>query len=282
MDLEGRSTVLGGQIRCAMGVLRLAASRWWQATLQGRMRSSCISPNKVRIWSFSVLVASRGTRRSSSTFFVKLPWRKAMEEVGCTGSINKCGHVHSGELGVELLRLAGLGGEGEEELGSMWGRRGRWRGNIEAADVSSTTVVLGPSIYAEDRHRPAPSKWRLPRRINQQRTYAGNLCLAPAPYGRMATIFDFRMPWRRLFNLRLGRPFLDSSAAPIVLFSPSGMFPGGEEDGCSWNLFYGDDQGPDCFSPSFCRVSCANIQDWIVFSILFTVLYVTWSVTTYD
>jgi hypothetical protein len=38
-------------------------------------------------------------------------------------SLNKCGYLHSGELGVELLHLAGLGGEGVGELDVMYGRQ---------------------------------------------------------------------------------------------------------------------------------------------------------------
>jgi hypothetical protein len=112
-------------------------------------------------------------------------------------------------------------------------------------------VVLGPSIYVVGQHCLAPSKWQLPRRINQQRTHSGNLCLAHASHGRMETIFDLEMSWMRMFNLRLGRPFLDSSASLIVFLSASGKIPCGVEDGCSWNQLCGDDQGHDCFFLDF-------------------------------
>jgi hypothetical protein len=74
------------------------------------------------------LVVVHDTRRSSSALFVKLPWRKAMEEAVGTSFLNKCCYPHSSELGVEFLHLAYLGGEREGEWDDMCGRHGRWWG----------------------------------------------------------------------------------------------------------------------------------------------------------
>jgi hypothetical protein len=126
---------LGGQIHCSMGFFLsfIAACCCWQAVLLGRLRSPCISPNKVRIWGSSALVFLHNTRRSSPALFVKLPWSgKEMEGAVGTGSLNKCSCLLSATIWWYVflpLFLAGRGGEEAEGIeeavcgsGGEWGR----------------------------------------------------------------------------------------------------------------------------------------------------------------
>lgn len=87
-----------------------------------------ISVNKAVSWSFVVLVVSHAAGQSSSTFSVKLPWRKMKDEVAGTGSSNKCGYLQSCDFGAELFVLACLGGEGDEENNLKCTGSGWWRG----------------------------------------------------------------------------------------------------------------------------------------------------------
>jgi hypothetical protein len=60
-------------------------------------------------------------------------------------------------------------------------------------------------------------------------------------------------PILRRFQLNLhgGRPSFNFMAALLVSLFPSGLFPGGEEDGRRWSLCIGGDQGLDCIAFRF-------------------------------
>jgi hypothetical protein len=118
----------------------LAACCCWQAVLLGRLRSSCIFPNKVRIWSSSAMVFLHDTRRSSSALFVKLPWPgKEMGGAVGTGSLNKCSFLLSATIWWSVylpLFLAGRGGEEVEGIeAAVCGSGGEW-GRVVAAGSS--------------------------------------------------------------------------------------------------------------------------------------------------
>jgi hypothetical protein len=138
------------------------------------------------------------------------------------------------------------------------------------------------SLSAVDRQHLSPSKWRYYRRALQQGTLVGDVCLALAPSGRTAALFDFGAPWRRLFNLHFRRPFSSSSTAQGVYLTPSGKVPGGKDDGRRSSFYIGGDQGLDCFSPGFFRALCAYVQDFFVISVFLRVLLVNWSVTVWN
>jgi hypothetical protein len=202
------------------------------------------------------------------------------EEAIGTSSFNKCVHPQISGVLAGFLLLAGHAGEGELDSGSVRPGSGRWWGSSQAAEVSYPTMAYcGPLIYAVDRHQATLSNWLLLRRVPKQGTYAGGDCPAPATYGRKATLFDMGVPWRRLSNLRLWRPFSGSSAAAHVVHAPSGMFPGGEDDGRLWKLCIGGDLGLDCVSSFIFRVLCAYVQDWFQLLYSLLVLVVKQSVT---
>ncbi|KAK1649552.1 hypothetical protein QYE76_067357 [Lolium multiflorum] len=149
-------------------------------------------------WSSPPLVVLHATGRSSVTSSNKPPWRRMKEEAIGTSSFNTCFHPQISGVLAGFLLLAGHGGEGELDSGSVQAGSGRWWGSSQAAEVSYPTMACyRPLIYAMDWHQATLSKWLLLRRVPKQGTYAGGDCPAPATYGRKTTLFDMGVPWRR-------------------------------------------------------------------------------------
>jgi hypothetical protein len=124
MAFGSRSPEFLGWFRCGLGLILPSVIFWSQEVEQ----ILGISVNKAVSWSFVVLVVSHAAGQSSSTFSVKLPWRKMKDEVAGTGSSNKCGYLQSCDFGAELFVLACLGGEGDEENNLKCTGSGWWRG----------------------------------------------------------------------------------------------------------------------------------------------------------
>ena len=113
MASGSRSPELVGWLRCGLVLVLLVVRLWWQELFPTGELNPGISVNKADLWSSSPLVVSHAAGRSSFSFSIKLPWWKAKEQATGTGSLNKCGHLRSDEVDVEISLLAGLGGEGE-------------------------------------------------------------------------------------------------------------------------------------------------------------------------
>lgn len=153
------------------------------------------------------------------------------------------------------------------------GQRGRWwlllrardgKLGIKAASKkffgSSSLAVLNPMVM----RRPLPS-WSLASgacKIHATRRTFAALESDTTVVLCWPSIFvaDGRLlstPWRRMFNLRMGRPFFDFTTSFNVFLSPSGMFPGCEEDGWRWSLFRSGNKGLDRVLSKLFRVLCA-------------------------
>jgi hypothetical protein len=76
-----------------------------------------------------------------------------------------------------------------------------------------------------------------------------------------------------------GRPYSDSLPALHVFLSPSGWFPGGEDDGRRRCRSSGGGHGFDRFSFQIFRVLVAYLQDYVVMFACVRVLTVIWLVT---
>lgn len=116
MASGSRSPELVGWLRCVLGLVLLAAELSWQERPSLGELNRGISANKADSWSSSPLVVSRAAGGSSTTFFPRLPWRKAEEEASGTGSLNKRGHRQIESVHAEISLLAGLGGGGRRKL----------------------------------------------------------------------------------------------------------------------------------------------------------------------
>jgi hypothetical protein len=176
-------------------------------------------------------------------------------------------------VAVGSLLLACRGGE-EEEVSTLL-RRGSGRLEIfEAAKMESSLAICRPCFPAVDERHGLTPAWRLLRRAFKQGTVAGGSDrLASAIYGRAATLF---------VNLRARRHFFGFTATSGVVYTPSGMFPGGVEDGRYWSSCVGGDQGPNCVPLYFPRVLCAYCQGVLAFSLSLRVLDVKLVVTALD
>lgn len=240
MASQSRSSELLGCFRRGLGFVLLVVLLWWQGQLQSRARILGISVNKVEISSSAAPVVLHVAGRSSSTFSVKLSWRKMREEEFGAGSLNKCGHLRFDALGVGTVLLAGRGGEEEEVLFSVCVESGRWEVNRAATVSFSTMFFCSSSIHAFGRQLTTPS-WRL-------------------------------------FNLHV-RPFLDGLATALFIDSaPSGVFPGSGRGGrrpFPSSICGGDDKGSNCFSSFIFGVLSAKFQDQAIFFFFFKVLYVS-------
>lgn len=77
-----------------------------------------------------------------------------------------------------------------------------------------------------------------------------------------------------------GRPSCSFSVAFIIDSAPSGLVPGDGEDGCVSRLQSElGGEGLDCVPISRCRVLFAFLEDLVVFSLIFVVLFVICSPT---
>lgn len=79
----------------------------------------------------------------------------------------------------------------------------------------------------------------------------------------------------------VGRPFCDFLLALHVFLSPSGMLPGGEDDGRRRSRSSGGEHGPDRFSCYLFRVLGAYFKDCAVIFTSFRILFVKCLVTAW-
>jgi len=126
MASGSRSPTFLGWFRRGPRFGSLIAVLWWQEQLQMGVQIVGISHNKAELWSFAALVVLHAAGRSSSTFSVKLSWRKMREEESGAGSFNKCVNLRFGEFGAGIFLLAGRGGEGEKENSPLCAGSRRW------------------------------------------------------------------------------------------------------------------------------------------------------------
>jgi hypothetical protein len=257
MEFEGRSTDLSGQIHCVVGFLLLAAGRWWQVVWHGRMRSSRIPPNKVRIGGLKREYSGQTLLRVVDFLFaVVLPWWKTkMVMARSTAiSLNKvC--VQSLSYCESSPRPPPLARGGSPEFDGRWFFLMWW---LEALGVGELISMASEVLMFSctccgcfGRRRKAVI---IAREIDLSWSSDTKIC------GALSVAFDCRPTlmancWPMssdeisdASSTSRRRPCSELVVVFIVNSESSGDVPGVELDGCNRSsLYHSYGGGPDCF-----------------------------------
>lgn len=230
--------------------------------------------------SFAGLVMTHVTGRLPSTFSVKDPWWMAMEKAVGAGSFNKCGCLQISSFDVGLFLLAGRGGEGVVETGSVAAGAGRRRGNRLAADMDCSSSSIFGDVQGRSKAELAGSSSSADVCWQQ---VAALLLISLASWWPLPP-WSTAICWRRdLYYLQAFEPSRRPSGSGAVssrCSTPSGAVPGGAAVGRRWAR---DDSGGegarkryglDCFSIFCSRIFGVNFQDFVIISFFSRVLYV--------
>ena len=279
MACVGRTADLGGQIRCAVASNCFAASRWWQARSQGRLKEARIPQNKVRRGSiemgrpgqpclFAVLLffaavfpwweAKAAVMQSTGGFFIKVgPLIFSIcDLLICLPPPNRGGFLEFDGGLVRALKRQRIGffsGVFEEKELVLLCRCGcglrsrRFQDEVPRGDLTA--------------YHGVHQRWRV--------------CAAVLP-GQGGHSVRW-CPLRHCFcNLQaavpIRRPLSSSVVASIVASSPSGFVPGDGVDGRCVELFVDGGVGPDCAFFSSVKVLSVMTRDLVVIFLLFEVL----------